>query len=191
MLTPEESLRLITQTIDETKEKFKESGHIFVFWGILIFTVTLTQFIFIQTGLKNYTGWPCFLYPLGGFYMYAFFRKRDIRNNTPKTVVGSMITILGAVLGVNFMILGFFFYDRLGDALFPFYLIVMAFWIILIGTSIKFKPIVICGFIVNIIGFVALFFEWQYQLLFMSLAAVIGFIIPGLLFIKAKSQDDV
>ena len=31
-LTPEESLLLISKTIDEAKERFKEYGSVFVFW---------------------------------------------------------------------------------------------------------------------------------------------------------------
>ena len=190
-LTPEESLLLITQTIEATKEKFKDAGHIFVFWGILIFIVTLTQFIFIRSGLNNYTGFPCFLYLIGGVYVWVHYAKIDKKNNAPKTIIGNIIGVLGGVFGVNFMILGFFFFERLGESLFPIFLIFMTFWIILIGVSIKFRPIVICGIIVNIIAFATFFVDWQYQTLFMSLAAVIGFIIPGILFNKAKRQEHV
>jgi hypothetical protein len=191
MLSPEESLRLITQTIEDTKDKFKEAGHIFIFWGILIFIVTITQFVFIRVGLKNYAGWPCFLYPLGGFYMYAHFRKVDKKKNAPKTVIGNLISVIGAVLSANCMIIGFFFFDRMGENLFPIFLIFLTFWIILIGASIKFKPLIICGICVNLIAFATFFLNWQYQPLGMSLAAVIGFIIPGILFNKERRQKHV
>ena len=32
-ITPEESLLLITKTIEETKKRFKENGHIIILWG--------------------------------------------------------------------------------------------------------------------------------------------------------------
>ena len=44
-LTPEQSLLLITKTIEETKERFKENGHVFVFWGTLMLIVIGSQFI--------------------------------------------------------------------------------------------------------------------------------------------------
>lgn len=191
MLTPEESLLLITQTIEETKEKFKESGKIFIFWGILIVIVTLTQFVFIRVGLKNYTGFPCFLYPLGGFCMYAYFRKIDKKNNAPKTIIGNIISVMGVVLSANLMILGFVFSEILGASLFPIFLIFLTFWIILTGVCIRFKPLVICGIGVNLIAFATFFLDWQYQPLSMSLAAVIGFIIPGILFNKERRQKHV
>ncbi len=191
MLTPEESLRLITQTIEDTKEKYKDSGLIFIFWGMLIFIVTLTQFIFIRSGLANYAGFPCLLYIFGGIYIYVHYRKIDIKNNAPKTIIGDIISVLGMVIGANFIILGSLFSERLGSSLFPVFLIFITFMIILIGISIRFKPIVICGIIVNIIAFVTFYVDWQYQTLLMSLAAVVGFIIPGILFNKSRRQEHV
>ena len=44
-LTPEQSLLLITKTIEQTKERFKENGHIFVFWGTLMLIVIGSQFM--------------------------------------------------------------------------------------------------------------------------------------------------
>jgi hypothetical protein len=34
-ITPEESLLLITKTIEETKQRFKENGHIIILWGTI------------------------------------------------------------------------------------------------------------------------------------------------------------
>ena len=191
MLTPEESLLIITQTIEETKEKFKKSGHIFIFWGILIVIVTLGQFVLIRLGLNNYTGFPCFLYLIGGGYILLHYRKIDKKNNAPKTVIGNIISVMGMVLSANFIILGFFFFERLEADLFPIFLIFLTFWIILTGVCIRFKPLVICGIGVNLISFATFFLNWEYQPLSMSLAAVIGFIIPGILFNKAKRQEHV
>ena len=47
--TPEESLLLISKTIEETKQRFQENGHIIVLWGSLIFSVFFsTVFLFIR-----------------------------------------------------------------------------------------------------------------------------------------------
>ncbi len=54
-LTPEESLLLITKTIEETKERFKENGHVFVFWGTLMLIVIGSQFILSILELYKFT----------------------------------------------------------------------------------------------------------------------------------------
>ncbi len=41
--TPEESLLIISKTIEETKKKIQENGHIIVLWGSLIFLVFLVS----------------------------------------------------------------------------------------------------------------------------------------------------
>ncbi len=46
-LTPEESLLLITKTIEETKQRFKENGHIFILWGSITFSVFFLQYFFV------------------------------------------------------------------------------------------------------------------------------------------------
>ncbi len=191
ILTPEESLLLIAKTIEETKKRFKENGHIFIFWGILMFIVTISQFILIRLELANWTGFPCFLYPLGGIYTYVYYWKKYRKNDLPKTIIGNVLKTLGMLLGANLMILGFFYWQQLGEVLAPIFLIFMAFWIIITGISIKFKPLFICGIVVNLIGFVTFYFDWQYHPLFMSTASVIGFIIPGILLNKNKRQDHV
>jgi len=43
--TPEESLLLISKTIEETKQRFQENGHIIILWGSLIFTVVFSQYV--------------------------------------------------------------------------------------------------------------------------------------------------
>lgn len=188
MLTPEESLLLITKTIEDTKNKFKESGHIFIFWGILMFIVSLCQFIIIRLELNIGTGFPALLYPLGGIFIYIHYRKIDKKNNLPKTIIGNILGVFGGVLGANFMILGFLFWQKLGESLFPIFLIFLTFWIIISGISIKFKPLIICGIVVNLIAFFAFYVDWQYQTLLMTMASVVGFIIPGILLNKDKYQ---
>ena len=192
ILTPEESLLIISKTIEETKKRFKENGHIFIFWGILILVVALSQYVLIRMGFANKTGFPCILYPLvGGTYMYIYYRKRHKMNELPKTIIGKVLGTMGWLLGANFMILGFMFWQQLGDVLTPIFIVFLAFWIIITGTSIKSKPLFICGIVINLLAFVTFYFDWQYHPLFMSMAAVIGFIIPGILLNKNKKQANV
>ena len=136
-------------------------------------------------------GFPALLYPLGGVYTFFFVLREYRKKKLPKTVIGNILAAVGWLLGANFMILGFFYWQQLGEVLVPVFMIFLAFWLILTGTSIKFKPLIICGIIVNLLAFVTLYFEWQYHMLFMSIASVIGFIVPGILFMIDKRQEDV
>ena len=182
--TPEESLLLIAKTIEETKRKFEENGYLLLFWGILIFIVTLSQFLIASLNLNIGIGLPALLYPLAAIYTFIFFQKKEKRNKLPKTILGNIIQAMGIVLGANLLILGFLFHTQLGLTLIPIFLILLSFWTIICGVAIKFKPLLIGGILLNLSAFIAFFIKWQYHFLIMSFVSVVAFIIPGLLFNK-------
>jgi hypothetical protein len=192
-LTPEESLLLITKTIEETKKRFEENGHIIILWGVLTFTVFFLQYFFSLTGLykKFDIIWTCILFPLGAIYQFIYVRKTMNKKNLPKTLLIRVITTMGWAMGLNLMILGFLFSKQLGDALAPIFLILLALSIIVIGASIKFKPLFIGGILLNLIGLGSFFFTRDYHGLSMMLGAVVGLIIPGILLNKANRKENV
>lgn len=191
VLTPEESLLLITKTIEHTKRRFKESGHIYIFWGTLIFVVTIIQFYLLRSDSRIGTGFPALLYPFGGIYTFLYYRRKSRREDIPRTVIGNVLQTLGIVLGLNFMVLGFAFWSDLGDNLVPIFLIFLAFWTIITGISIRFNPLIIGGIVVNLIGFSAFFIDWQYHFLLLAAAAVIAFLIPGILLNLKNTKENV
>lgn len=191
--TPEESLLLISRTIEETKQRFQENGHIIVLWGSLIFLVFFSQFVFELLGWhrKFDIVWTCILFPLGAIYTYIYTRRKIKKNNTPKTVLGITIEAMGWVAGMNLMVLAFFFSDQLGKALAPVMLILLAMFIIVIGISIKFKPITIGGILLNLIGFCTFLLDPKYYGFCLMLGAVVGLIIPGLILNRVNRKEHV
>lgn len=192
-LTPEESLLLITQTIEETKQRFQENGHIIVLWGSITFSVVFLQYFFELVGLHKKFDiiWTCILFPLGAIYTYIYTRRKIKKNNTPKTILGITIEAMGWVVGMNLMILGFIFGDHLGNALAPILLILLAMMIIVIGITIKFKPITIGGILLNLIGFGTFLINPAYYGFSVMLGSVVGLIIPGILLNNARRKNHV
>ena len=163
-----------------------------------MFIVTLSQFILLQLELKKiidfqYTihNWPVFLYPVGAIYTFIYARKEDKKQNLPKTIIGNMLGTLGGIIGMNLMILGHFFWQNLGDARYPVFLILLAIFLFVSGISIKFKPIIIGGIMLNLIGFAAFYIDWKYHFLIMSIASVLALIIPGILLNIEKRREHV
>ena len=195
ILTPEESLSLITKTIEDTKDRFKENGHLIIFWGFLMFIVPLSQYILYEFNLNKfgeYTihNWPVFLYPIGGIYTFVFAWKEHQKNNIPKTIIGNILGAFGWIVGMNLMILGFFFHDNLGDARIPIFIVFTSLFVFICGISIKFKPLLIGGIVLNLIGLATFYFDGQYHTLIMSIASW-TLIIPGILLNKDKSRKHV
>jgi len=193
-LTPEESLSLITQTIEEvnrktiedTKKGIKKGSVIYLMWGFLMFFVTLSQFIIIRFELNIATGFPALIYSLGGLYTFIYWIKSK-KNDSPKNkLLGNLLMAMATLFVVNFMIMALFFGPQLGVAFMPIVLILYAFFIIMMGVSIKFKPIFIGGIAINLLAFVPFLIDWQYHFLILTLTSVVGLIIPGILLRKDK-----
>lgn len=190
-LTPEESLLLITKTIEETKERFKENGHVFVFWGTLMLIVIGSQFILSILELYKYTMYPVFLYPIGAIITGIYVRKEYKKNNAPKTIIGVIMGSLGWVVGMNLLTMGFLFSAQLGDALAPVFIILLALMIIVSGSTIKFRPLIIGGVLMNLIGLGSFYIDRDYHGFCMMLGAVVAFIIPGILLNYARRKENV
>ena len=192
-LTPEESLLLITKTIEETKQRFQENGHIIILWGCLMFMVFFSQYVFSLTGLykKFDIVWTVILFPLGAIYTFIYIRKNVKRRNLPKTIITRVLETMGWALGANLMILGVFFSHQLGTAHAPIFIIFLAFSMIVTGASINFKPLLIGGVLLNLIGFGTFLVSRDYHGFSMMLGAIVGLIIPGILLNKAHRKENV
>lgn len=192
-LTPEESLLLITKTIEETKKRFEENGHIIILWGVLMFTVFFSQYIFSLTGLykKFDIIWTVILFPLGMIYTFIYIRKTVNKKNLPRTLLSRVIETMGWAMGLNLLILGFLFRQQLGDAMAPIFIILLALSMIVTGASIKFKPLFIGGLLLNLIGFCTFYLDRDYHGFSLMLGAVVGLIIPGILLNKARRKENV
>ncbi len=189
-LTPEQSLLLIAKTIEETKERFKENGHVFIVWGCLTVIVFGSQLILSLMEYYKIAWYPVFLFPLGGIYMLYIWIKEK-KQNKPKTIIGNILGTLGWVFGLNLMIMGFFFSHELGEAIAPVFLILFALFIIACGLTIKFRPLTIGGLLMNLIALGSFFFATDYHGLSMMLGAVVGLIIPGILLNNARRKENV
>jgi hypothetical protein len=189
-LTPEQSLLLISKTIEETKERFKENGHIFIFWGCLTVIVFGSQLMLSLLEYYKIAWYPVFLFPLGGIYMLYIWVKEK-KQNKPKTIIGNILGNLGWVFGLNLMLMGFFFSNKLGEALAPVFLILFALFIIACGLTIKFRPLTIGGLLMNLIALGSFFFATDYHGFSMILGAVVGLIIPGILLNNARRKENV
>jgi hypothetical protein len=193
ILTPEESLLLITKTIEETKKRFEENGHIIILWGVLTFIVFSSQYILVLLGLhkKFDIVWTNILFPLGAIYTFIYVRRIVEKKNIPTTIIGRIIGTMGWVFGVNLLILGFIFGHQLDKAAAPIFLILLALFIIMTGISIKFKPLTIGGIMLNLIGFGTFLVNTDYYGLSMMIGSVVGLIIPGILLNRANKKEHV
>lgn len=188
--TPEESLLLISQTIEQAKKRFKEGGHIFIYWGTLTLFVFGSQLVLSLLELYKYTMWPVYLFPLSIFYM-IYFSIKEKKKNLPKSYIGNTLGTMGWIFGMNLFVMGFFCADKLGDAMAPVFILLFAFFITICGLFIRFKPLTIGGILTNAIALGSFFIDRNYHGFSLMLMAVVGLIIPGILLNIARRTENV
>jgi hypothetical protein len=191
--TPEESLLIISKTIEETRKKIQENGHIIILWGSLIFTVILSQYILELLGLhkKFDIAWTCILFLPGAIYTFFYTWRKSRKNNIPKTILGTIVGAMGWLFGLNGFVLAAIFGDHIGNALAPVLLILLAITTIVIGLSIKFKPLIIGGIVLNLLAIGTFLVNPAYHGFSLMFGAMIGLIIPGILLNIAKKRGNV
>lgn len=214
-LDERESLQLIQQMISMAKKEQKDDGRGWIIWGWLLFAASMLTVANLHFRWFNtFFFWDMF----GGFtlliFIYelvttSFFKK----SKRVKTYTGDLFTRLNAgfficlmfiivainvgsaVLSKNYKLIndgsdGMPFVN-IGFALL---ISLYAFWILIYGTALNFKPSIIGAYCTWAIGIVALFAQdFQKVMLLQALAVLVGYIIPGHManheFKKLKKAD--
>jgi len=189
-LTPSESLALITHVILEAKSRFRDNGFSFIFLGLCSCIASLGQFLLIKLGYYQINYYPYFIMPIAGAVTYFYYKKK--RNAAKsKNIIGTLLSLLGAMLGFNLMIAGFFFWEKFGIALIPFMLILFSIWPALTGVLIKNKIFLISGLLINIIAYWSFFIGREYHPLVLSVVSLIGIVIPGMILNFSSKESHV
>jgi len=188
-LTPEKSFEIITDVINEARNRFEENGFIYVFWGILVPVASMGQFFLLRSGHEHISYYPYFLMPIGAIYTGYYFSRRKKRN---MNVIGRINSAAWITLASNMIILGFIFGGILRENLDPVILILMAAGIIISGVSLKSRLLVYSGMFINLSAFVCFKLPWEYHSVLMAVVALVAIFIPGvILMIKHNRNKNV
>ncbi len=178
-MSPQESLAIIQNMIQDARDRFSESGHIYVFWGGFIFILALAQYILLQTPYAWANYYPYFLTPLGSLYSARYYGKKKPASKSQNRI-SRLIQQLWIVISINILLLAFFFFWALQTALIPIILILSGIGVILSGTSLQERIIIFAGIGSNVLGFLAFWVELDTQPLVLAIAALISYFLPGL-----------
>lgn len=182
-ISEQESLFIIQQMIQTAKKEQVDDGKGWIIWGWMLFMAsTLTVFNLHFRWFGMYFFWNVF----GGITLVALFYQclaflfpgRRVKVKTYTKDLFSQLNT-GFFISLMFIIVAINVYKvpSLGFALL---INLYAFWILIYGTALNFKPSVIAAYITWAIGFGALFvktFEWVMVL--HAAAVLCGYIIPG------------
>lgn len=190
--SPEQGLEVIQTMINTARNKFSENGHLYLLWGWVVFVCSLTQFV-----LMNYFRYEhhylVWMLTWGAFIYQTVYLYRNKRKEKVRTYADSLIGFVWMVFVVLMFLFGFLFGREMGDDYYkmmsPGFLALYGMPTFLSGVILRFRPLIIGGVFCWIMSISAAYIPYDYQLLLLSAAMIVAWIIPGYAF-RAKYKKE-
>jgi hypothetical protein len=182
-ISEHESLLLIQQMIQTAKKEQKDDGKGWIIWGWMLFLASVLTVINLHfKWFSTFFFWNVFgvITIVAMAYQsvrYLFFKHTDkVKTYTKdlfqKLNTGFFICLMFIIVAINTGILPI--------KGFPLLINLYAFWILIYGSALNFRPSIIAAYVTWGIGFFSLFVgSFEQVMLLHSAAVLVGYIIPG------------
>ena len=198
-MTPNESLIVITEMINNLKEDYKDDAYSFILWGWTITLACITHFIIIQIhcryeifsrmGLISMVLWVAFV--TAGFIIHYMHKMREAKHKPRnRSLYERFIKALWLAAGLNMVVIIFLCFKF---EIYPPVLImpIIGMATMIMGLMIRFKPIIAGGFIFFAATIIAAFWLYEYSLIVDAVAIILGYLVPGYLLKNTQSVSHV
>ena len=180
--SPENSLQVIQSMIERTKNHFNENGHLYLLWGWVVFICSIAQFVLLKIVQyeKHYYVWM--LCWVAVIYQFIYLRKQH-RKQKVKTYADNMVGFIWLSFFSLMVLVGASLVQIGGDTYYklisPVFLAMYGVPTFLCGALLKFRPLVIGGIGCWLLSALSHFIPYDYQLLLLSAAMGVAWLIPG------------
>ncbi len=188
VLSAQESLRVIRETIDLAKSGFREDGFHFLLWGWLVAIASAADWYFavIQQDERHSMAWMLMFV---GVPISLIREARRGKQEKVQNIVRAWYGKIWLGYGIS-MILAIPIISRTGLSPVPAILILTGFATYMSGILLKFQPLLIGAGVFWAGALWCVFLSNPQHLLVESAAAVLGYLIPGYL-LNAQSKSYV
>ena len=185
--SPQHSLQLIQSMIDKTKTNMGDNRFYFLLWGWLAFIGGIGQFILkvLVHYPYHYAIWCIIIIGIVWSFLYT---RRKHKKHRARTYIGDSMRYLWAGLGISFFVFYFImgFYG-IWQYAYPIFITLYGLGTYISGRILQFKPLVIGDIVSWLLACIAVFFDFDYQMLFAALAILVSYIVPGYL-LKSNTE---
>jgi len=188
--SPQDSLQFIESMINKAQNRFNENGHLYLLWGWVIFACSVLHFILSYWNISKNAQYVWFL-TWGALIYQTIYIARKKKRVRVKTYTDEMIGYVWFVFIMLMVLIGFIT-SKAGawNIMYPLFLVLYGVPTFLIGVFIKFAPLQIGAASCWILALASTFVPYQFQVLFISLAVISAWVIPGyLLRSRFKNQN--
>lgn len=189
--SPQESLKLITQIIETTKNSISDRSHYFLLWGWAVAAGCLTQY-YLKAVLNYPHHYYAWLVTPVAIAIHFIFVYNDHKKDNVKTFINEATAYLWTSIGLSFFALGFVFAKIGWQYCYPFYILFYGIGTYVSGSLIKFRPLIGGGLLCFILVVVCVYQSYDHQMLVTAFAIVVSYIIPGyMLRSKYKKKKNI
>jgi hypothetical protein len=185
-----ESISIISGMINRARNRFSETGHLYLLWGWIILVCCITQFVSLQyfNYEKGYQVW--FLTWLAVIYQFIYLAKTKKREKV-KTYTDEIMGFVWLTFMICGVVMVFILIKlKVFVAINPLILVLYGMPTFLSGIILKFKPLIIGGISCWVLALLSPLVPLEYHLLLLACAVVAAWIIPGnLLRLKYKKEN--
>lgn len=198
-MTEHESLSIIRQMIHTAKTEQKDDGRGWIIWGWMLFAASVLTIFNLEFRwfddlflFWNIFGGAAFLIMIAELVRNRFFRKRvKVKTYTGdlfgKLNTGFFVSLMFIIFAINIGARYVYRHTESDVASMAFINIgfallinLYAFWILVYGSALNFRPSVIGAYASWAFGFIAMFMhDFQWVMGLHAGAVLVGYIIPG------------
>jgi hypothetical protein len=188
-MTEAESMQLISSMINKAKNRFNETGFLYLLWGWVVLMCCMTQFVaayFFKNENAYYVWfatWIVLVYQI--FFLRKKRKARKVRTYTDDINQFVWITFFICGMLLVFILMQFKAFEVINPAI----LVMYGMPTFLSGIILKFKPLIIGGIFCWLFAAMSPFIDFQFQLLLIACSIIAGWIIPGYL-LKQKFKKE-
>lgn len=193
-MTSEQSLALIESMINKAKNQFRENGHLYLIWGWVVFFCSMVHYIFgirmghEKAGMVWMLTWVAIIYQV----IYIVRLKKKVRVTT---YTDDILNAIWVVFAIAMVVVVLIIHRQLGN---DFYKVLDALILtiygvptFLSGVILRFNALKAGGICCWVLAILSTFFDPHQHLLFISMAMVIAWIIPGYLLRRRYKKDQI
>lgn len=188
-MTEKDSLQLITSMINKARNRFNETGILYLIYGWIIFICSLVQFIALYFFESQNAYYIWYLTWAAVIYQVIYLRKKRASQKT-RTYTDEIVGYVWLVFIICISLLIFLqLYLKSIATINPSILVLYGMPTFLSGVILKSNPLKIGGICCWLLAIVSIFILPEFQLLIIAVAVVVAWIIPGYL-LKQKFKKE-
>lgn len=186
-LSPQESLRVIRETIDLAKHSFHENGFHFLLWGWLVVIASVTHYYLdeIQHITRPDMAWMIMV--VVGVPVAFFYEWRRSKREKSENIVHNWYGLIWLGFAIS-MVITIPMAVRGGLSPIPFILVLIGFATFMSGVLLRFAPLLIGAAVMWAGALWCMFLTPSQHLLIQAGCAVLGYLVPGYL-LNAQSRS--